>query len=123
MKKPLKPSDISKTSDCLCRIEPGELAPLPPPYEDFNQNIPMPLKAEKTGNIETSLDNTVAIGIPRPASKEEEEALIKQFLSGLRKLFEKESNWTFLQPLMLSMEHCARCQTCSEACPVFEMSG
>lgn len=123
MKKPLKPSDISKTSDCLCRIEPGELAPLLPPYEDFNQNIPMPLKAEKTGNIETSLDNTVAIGIPRPASKEEEEALIKQFLSGLRKLFEKENNWTFLQPLMLSMGHCARCQTCSEACPVFEMSG
>jgi len=123
MKKPLKPSDISKTSDCLCRIEPGELAPLPPPYEDFNQNIPMPLKAGKTGNIETSLDNTVAIGIPRPASKEEEETLIKQFLSGLRKLFEKENNWTFLQPLMLSMEHCARCQTCSEACPVFEMSG
>ncbi len=123
MKKPLKPSDISKKSDCLCRIEEGELAPLPPPYEDFNQNIPTPLKAEKTGNIETSLDNTVAIGIPRPASKEEEEALIKQFLSGLQKLFEKENNWTFLQPLLLSLEHCARCQTCSEACPVFEMSG
>ena len=45
------------------------------------------------------------------------------FSPGLKKLFEKENNWTFLQPLMLSMEHCAKCQTCSEACPVFEMSG
>ncbi len=35
----------------------------------------------------------------------------------------KENNWTFLQPLMLSMEYCAKCQTCADACPVFEMSG
>ncbi len=82
-----------------------------------------PLKPEKIKNIEASLDDTVAIGIPKPANKEEEEALVRQFLSGLKKLFEKENNWTFLQPLMLSMEHCAKCQTCSDACPVYEMSG
>jgi Fe-S oxidoreductase len=41
----------------------------------------------------------------------------------LKKLFSKENNWGFLLPLVLSMEHCARCQTCSNDCPVFEASG
>ena len=123
MSKRLKPSDIAKPSECLCHIEPGELSLLPPPYEDFNQTTVPPLKPEKVKNIETSLDDTVAIGIPKPANKEEEEKLIRQFLSGLKKLLEKENNWTFLQQLMLSMEHCAKCQTCSNACPVYEMSG
>lgn len=123
MKAVLKPSDIANASECLCHIEPGEFAPLPPPYEDFNQRAVTPLKPEKLRNIESSLDDTVAVGIPKPANKEEEEALVLQFLSGLKKLFEKENNWTFLQPLLLSMEHCARCQTCSDACPVYEMSG
>ena len=123
MTKITKPSDLAKPSDCLCHIEPGELTPLPPPYEDFNRMAIPPLKPEKVKHIETSLDDTVAIGIPKPASKEEEEELIRRFLSGLKKLFEKENNWTFLQPLMLSMEYCAKCQTCSDACPVFEMSG
>ncbi len=123
MNKSLKPSDIAKSSDCLCHIEQGELSPLPPPYEDFNQSTITALKPEKIKNIESSLDDTVAIGIPKPASPEEEEKLVNQFLSGLKKLFEKDNNWTFLQPLMLSMEHCAKCQTCSAACPVYEMSG
>ena len=123
MKTLLKPSDIANASECLCHIESGELSPLPSPYEDFNQTTLLPLKPEKTKNIESSLDDTVAIGLPRPAGIEEEEALVAQFLSGLKRLFEKKNNWTFLQPLMLSMEHCARCHTCSDACPVYEMSG
>jgi Fe-S oxidoreductase len=123
MNKNIKPSDISKPSKRLGHIEPGELPPLPPPYEDFNHITISELKAEKTASIETSLDDTVAIGIPKPKSKEEEEKYLQAFLSGLQKLFEKENNWAFLQPLLLSMEHCAKCQTCSEACPVFEMSG
>lgn len=123
MKTLLKPSDISMASGRLCRIGPGELAPLPPPYEDFNASVPKPLSEEKIKNIEASLDDTLAIGIPKPATKEEEDALVLKFLSGLKKLFEKENNWTFLQPLMLSMEHCAKCHTCSDACPVYEMSG
>ena len=123
MKTFLKLSDIAAATDCLCHIEPGELAPLPAPYEDFNRSVVSPLKPEKVKNIETSLDDTVAVGIAKPADAGEEEALVRQFLSGLKKLFEKENNWTFLQPLLLSMEHCARCQTCSEACPAYEMSG
>lgn len=41
----------------------------------------------------------------------------------MRKLFTPENNWTFLQPLLMSMEHCARCHTCSEACHIYEESG
>jgi Fe-S oxidoreductase len=123
MSAALKPYDIAKPADFLCHIEAGDLLPLPAPYEDFNQITIGPLNPEKIKNIETSLDDTVAIGIPKPTTKEEEEALIRQFLSGLKKLFEKENNWTFLQPLMLSMEYCAKCQTCSDACPVYETSG
>ena len=117
MSKSLNPSDLAGPSECLCHIEPGELTPLPPPYEDFNQTAIPPLKPDKIKNIEASLDDTVAIGIPKPANKQEEEELIRRFLAGLQKLFEKKNNWTFLQPLMLSMVHCAKCQTCSDACP------
>ena len=123
MSKNLRPSDISKPSKRLGHIEPGELAPLPPPYDDFNNDTIPELKPERVAAIETSLDDTIAVGIPKPKNKEEEERHIKAFLSGLRKLFEKENNWGFLQPLLLSMEHCAKCHTCSEACPVYEMSG
>ncbi len=107
----------------LGHIKAEELPSLPPPYEDFNHRTLSELKEERIANIETSLDDTVAIGIPKPKNKEEEEKYLRAFLSGLRKLFERENNWGFLQPLTLSMDHCAKCQTCSESCPVFEMSG
>ena len=124
MKAPVfSPRDIAKPSHRLAQIRAEELPPLPPPYEDFNAKTLTELKEEKIAHVEASLDGTLAIGIPKPANKEEEEKYLKAFLSGLRKLFEKENNWTFLQPLLLSMEHCAKCQTCSDACPAFEMSG
>jgi Fe-S oxidoreductase len=119
----MKPTEISRQSECLCHIEPADLTPLPYPYEDYNDRTITALKPDKIKSIESSLDDTVAIGIPKPAVEEEEKALVEKFLAGLKKLFEKENNWTFLQPLMLSMEHCAKCQTCSMACPVYEMSG
>ena len=49
--------------------------------------------------------------------------LVGKFLSGLDKLFSRENNWTFLQPLVLTMEHCAKCQTCADSCHIFEASG
>ncbi|MDI3496937.1 (Fe-S)-binding protein, partial [Archaeoglobus sp.] len=72
----------------------------------------------------TELDGYIAIDEPwKPQNEEEEKELVEKFLSGLRKLLDREANWTFLQPLMLSLEYCARCQTCSEACPIFVSSG
>jgi Fe-S oxidoreductase len=69
------------------------------------------------------LDGFVAIGIPRPKSQQEEEVSVKKFLKGLKKLFEKENNWTFLQPLVHSMDYCVKCQLCSESCPSYVASG
>jgi hypothetical protein len=61
--------------------------------------------------------------LPSPQTPDQERALVESFLSGLKKLFSRENNWTFLQPLVLSMEHCAHCQTCADACHIFEASG
>jgi len=82
-----------------------------------------PLSAEVQQNCECGLDNTCALSLPKPKSLEEEEVLVEAFLWGLRKLFEKENNWTFLQPLILTMENCVGCQTCADACHIFESSG
>jgi Fe-S oxidoreductase len=71
----------------------------------------------------SSLDGFVAIGIPRPATKEEEDAFVKNFLNGVEKLLSKQDNWTFLQPLFHSLEFCVKCQTCSDSCPVYTASG
>ncbi|HPD61497.1 MAG TPA: (Fe-S)-binding protein, partial [Thermodesulfobacteriota bacterium] len=49
--------------------------------------------------------------------------MVNKFLDGLHKLLSKESNWTFLMPLTLSLEYCAKCQTCSDACPIYVSSG
>src|SRR5208337_2625398 len=72
---------------------------------------------------ECSLDDTCAVSLPQPKTREEEQELVRKFISGLEKLFTRENNWTFLQPLLLTMEHCAKCQTCSEACHIYEASG
>ncbi|MFO8057054.1 MAG: (Fe-S)-binding protein [bacterium] len=124
MKDNLKVSDISKKEDKLSGLDFENLPPLPPPY-DRPENLPKwkELTDKAKESYECSLDDTIALSIPKPETKEEEEELVKKFLSGLEKLFSKENNWTFLQPLVLSMEHCAKCQTCAEACHVFEASG
>lgn len=119
----IKVTDISKPGQ-LTEIDLQELAPLPPPYDDYKE-LPGFKKLPKATveNLSDSPDGVLAVGLSRPASKEEEERLINLFISGVKKLFTKENNWTFLQPLMLSMEHCARCQTCNEYCPIYEESG
>ncbi|MBW1870774.1 MAG: (Fe-S)-binding protein, partial [Deltaproteobacteria bacterium] len=71
----------------------------------------------------TSLDGIVGVKIPIPKTDQEKEELVQKFLAGLEKLFSKENNWTFLQPFLLSIENCVKCNTCADACPVFESSG
>lgn len=117
-------SDISKPMEQMTEIEPLTAIPLPPPYDKL-ENLPKfkKIKPETAELYDASLDGVVAINFPKPATPEKEEELVKLFLKGLEKLFSKENNWTFLQPLLLSMEHCVRCQTCSNDCPVFEASG
>ena len=73
--------------------------------------------------IDTSLDGFSALGLSRPQTPEEEQQFVEQFLSGLEKLLREDNNWPFLEQLRLSLDHCTRCQTCVEACPIYTASG
>ncbi|MEW5764738.1 MAG: (Fe-S)-binding protein [Acidobacteriota bacterium] len=125
MKDKINLSDMSRRDrNPLTHLENRDLMPLPPPLDSPDKDHSWTPLAEKTlAAVECGLDDTCAINIPQPKTREEEDALVQKFLSGLDKLFTKENNWTFLQPLVLSMEHCAKCQTCSEACHIYEASG
>ena len=122
--KRVKPEDISKPSAKLTELKKEDFKPLPPPYDtpESTPDFP-PLKDGVDEKFECSLDDTIALSLPRPKTKQEEDELVAKFLSGLEKLFTKENNWTFLHPLLLSMEHCATCHTCSSACHIYEGSG
>jgi Fe-S oxidoreductase len=120
----VKIEDISKKSDQLVKIEPNDLISLPYPYDNPEKDPVMrELSTEQKERYDASLDGVVAVGIPRPQSKEEEKTLVGKFLSGLAKLFEKENNWTFLQPLYHSLEYCVKCQICNDSCPAYVASG
>ncbi len=124
MSKNVKIEDISKPLEQLGHVDRSDLVKLPPPLDTLDA-FPewQPLKDSAKESYECSLDDTVAVSIPKPKSKEEEQELVRKFLSGLEKLFQDQNNWTFLQPLTLSMENCAKCQTCNDACHIYEMSG
>src|SRR4030042_1266549 len=126
MKKHLKLTDISKDGDeQLDEINIDELVPLPPPY-DKGEELPgiKQLTDDQRERLVCNLDGVVSYAaLPKPANKEEEEKYVGQFIAGLKKLLSKENNWTFLQPLLLSIDYCARCQTCNDACPVYLASG
>jgi Fe-S oxidoreductase len=119
--KVIRPKDISKPSEKLGHVEKGELQPLPKPFD-----IEPPareLEAEVCARLEASLDDTLAVGVPKPGSAQQEEEWVQRFLSGLEKLFSKENNWAFLQQLVLSLDCCTKCQSCIEACPIYTASG
>jgi Fe-S oxidoreductase len=119
----MKPEEISKIADPLVRIRVEDLPKLPPPFDTVEDEPIAELKEDQKLRWEHSLDGVSALNLPKPQSKEEEERLVAAFLRGLEKLLTSENNWTFLQPLSLSLEYCAKCQTCADACPAYEMSG
>lgn len=125
MSQDLKLADMSEASRTpLAHIENEDLMPLPAPLDSAVKDVAWkPLSEAAREKYECSLDDTCAVSVPRPQSPEQEKELVAKFLSGLDKLFTKENNWTLLQPLVLTMEHCTRCNTCSEACHIFEASG
>lgn len=124
MSTQFKITDISLPTEKMTSINPQDLLPLPAPYDKteelkgFKQ-----LKEETLKEYEASLDGVIAAGARIPGTKEEEQEIIDKFISGVKKLFTKENNWVFLQPLVLSMEHCAQCQSCNDACGIFTESG
>ena len=125
MKQKINLSDMSKPEKkSLLHLEQEDLMPLPPPFDGSEEEPEWsPLSEQILQKYECFLDDTCAVSLPQPKSKEEEDKLVGKFLSGLDKLFTRENNWTFLQPLLLTMEHCAKCQTCSDACHIYEASG
>jgi Fe-S oxidoreductase len=116
-------SDFGRPSTQLGEVDVKDLPPLPKPYDTWEEKPMPPLSESARTGCECSLDNTCAVSFPKPKNRAEEEALVAKFLSGLEKLFTANNNWTFVQPLILSMEHCAKCQTCADACHIFEESG
>jgi ferredoxin len=121
MKRKMKIGDFGRPARQLVTLEPSDLLPLPPPYDE-----PRPLKQlseEQRERYEASLDGFVGVGITKPASVKEEEEFVRKFLSGLKKLLSKENNWTFLQPLVHSLDYCVKCQLCNDSCPAYVASG
>jgi len=125
MKEKLRPEDMSREErQPLVHLENEDLMPLPNPLDEPDKDHRWAsLSAQARERYECILDDTSAVNIPQPKTPEEQKELVHKFLSGLDKLFTKENNWTFLQPLVLTMEHCAKCQTCSAACHIYEASG
>jgi Fe-S oxidoreductase len=123
MKQPDSVKDIARAAGPLAQIAPTDQVPLPPPFDRIDEDPAIRPLSEAAREKYAVLDDTIAVNIERPATKDGEQAMVNAFLSGLEKLFNVSDNWTFLQPLEMSMEHCARCQTCSEACHIFEESG
>jgi Fe-S oxidoreductase len=120
----LKITDFSRRTEQLTDVPVDRLLPLPPPYDSVDA-IPhrKPLSSEALGKCDASLDGFLAVGMPKPQTAQEEQELLDRFLSGMQKLLSSEGNWPFLEQLTLSLDHCTRCQTCVESCPVYTASG
>ena len=114
--------DIGKNSEQLTTVKADDLMPLPGDV-DFGDKDFEPLPDSTKEKYACILDDVNVLQIPMPKSRAEEEALVNKFLDGMRKLFDKQSNWTFLSMLETTMENCAKCNTCSDACHLFQASG
>ncbi len=124
MKDDIRIDDLSREARQLVSIEAADCIALPPPYDKADaEPEPRTLTDDQRARFDASLDGFLAIGIPRPQNAAEEEALVGGFVEGVEKLFSKEDNWTFLQPLLHSLDYCVKCQICSDACPAFVASG
>lgn len=117
----LKITDISEDSEILTSVPNESLMPLP--SWDSEEHVWADLSEEVKEKYACILDEVNVLNIPRPQNASEEEELVNKFINGMRKSFTKENNWTFLSMLETSMENCAKCNTCSEACHLYEASG
>lgn len=115
--------DFSRSGGQVTEIDPSDLMPLPAPYDKIDKPPIRKLTEDQRKRMDTTLDGVVAVGIAPPATPAEEKVFVEKFLAGLEKLFSSENNWTFLQPLMHTLEYCVKCQICSDACPAYVASG
>jgi len=120
MKSSLELQDISRANGQMTTVEMSELMDLP---LDVAKMPWKPLTADQQDKYCCLLDDLVVLQIPRPQTPAEEEELVNKFLDGMRKLFNPQDNWTFLSMLETSMNYCAQCNSCSDACHLFEVTG
>jgi len=107
----------------LVKIEINHLIPLPSPYDKSQVSAWRELDTDQRRRLVCNLDGFIAAGLPVPQNAAEEQKYIDQFVKGLKKLLSRESNWTFLQPLLLSLDFCVKCQTCCDSCHIYLASG
>jgi Fe-S oxidoreductase len=112
----IRPEDIACGPGVLAPVQREQLVPLPAPLNGA------PPPSRKIGAVDCSLDGFNALGMPTAAWLDEE-TMVRAFVSGIQKLLNADDNWTFLQQLTLSLDHCARCDSCAEACPIYHESG
>jgi Fe-S oxidoreductase len=123
MSNSIRPRDISRKTERLVQVDSSNFPTLPFPYEDWEDPPIEELSEARKARRDVSLDGVANIDVPVVESDAEKAELVAKFLGGLRKLLSRENNWTFLQPLMLSIDNCVKCNTCADSCPIFEASG
>jgi Fe-S oxidoreductase len=121
VRKALKPKDIAQATELLSST--ASLSPLPAPYN--TESDPPHFAQLKPEWLETrcgSLDGFVALdGLKRPQTQAEEDDFVQRFIVAVGKLC-SDGNKNFLRPLHLAIEYCAKCDTCSQACHIYEAS-
>ncbi len=118
--KMIKITDVGKDNDKLTSVALDDLMPIPADFEEKEWDE---ISEEIKEKYICILDDVNILPIPKPVSKKDEEELVNKFINGMRKLFTKEDNWTFLSMLETTMENCAKCNTCSDSCHLYEASG
>ncbi|MDR2696787.1 MAG: (Fe-S)-binding protein [Deltaproteobacteria bacterium] len=119
MKASLEFKDMSRASGQMTTVEMDDLKVLP---LDVAKMPWKPLGEDQKEKYCCLLDDLVVLQIPRPTTPAEEEEMVNKFLNGMRKLFNEQDNWTFLPMLETSMNYCAQCNSCADACHLFEMT-
>ncbi len=117
----IKLTDISTKEGLLIDLPISQLKPVP--HVKVIDHEWTPWTEEQSAEFVTNLDTLSLLQIPTPKSKEEEDAIVEKFLNAFRKLLTEENNWTFLPMLETSLEYCAQCNSCSDACHLFEATG
>ncbi|MEG2172467.1 MAG: (Fe-S)-binding protein, partial [Desulfovibrionaceae bacterium] len=120
MKKDLDFKDFSSIEGQMTTVELNDIPNLP---IDEEKHTWTPFTDAQKENTCCILDDVMVLNIPKPKTPAEEEALVNKFLEGMRKLFTVDNNWTFLPMLETSMDYCAQCNSCSDACHLYEASG
>ena len=90
MKKPVNIGDISRRdAEPITQLEKSELKPLPGGLGAGDGPAFAPLSDQLKARCECGLDGTCALNLPKPKSREEEEALVKSVSLRSRKVIQQ----------------------------------